>query len=42
MTDLSYTLYRLSVALLMPAGENRNVLMAACCYRLTVLRGVRL
>ena len=38
-SDLSFTLYRLSIVLLSPAGQERNIRVASITYRLAVLRG---
>lgn len=40
MNDIAYTLYRLSVVLLMADGHEKNIKIAAITYRLSVLRGL--
>ena len=39
-SDLFFTLYRLSIVLLSPAGQERNIRVASITYRLAVLRGL--
>ena len=39
-SDLFFTLYRLSIALLLPAGQDRNTRVASITYRLAVITGV--
>jgi hypothetical protein len=40
MTDLAFTLYRLSIAMLLPEGEYKSVLITAIESRLISLRRV--